>query len=128
MKFNQEQQIAWNWFRTNFAPLITVDELYYQGTNVGSEFLVYNANKLYFALKLSTTYNNASTVNFGYTELYNELNALILRLTKAVVYWDVTAAGPKYYPSIAELNNCWFSRLLFSGVVYMQFVGFRITI
>jgi len=115
---------------TNGFPFTIVEELSYQGVAAGSPLLVYDANILYFALRLTSgpvNTNNTDLIAVLIT-LYNQANAISLHLASGGVYQDATPST-KYTASLIDVKNVHFSRLT-AGVAYthFNFVGYRLTL
>jgi len=125
-----QQKIIWNYIFLTYGERATVSQLHYHGTSVGSEFLTYNANKMYFALNLeiSDTIAGAPSVQYGATYVYNEANAAYLFLTNNRPFWDATAAAVRFLCHNVVVENLLFSRLLFVQIHnLLRFEGYRIT-
>ena len=96
--------IAWN----------TITPIFYQGTTFGTEFLVYDAAKLYIALEFMPMYN-AAIVSI---DLYNIANAVFSQILSGAI-----GTGLQEY----NVKNCYFSRILPSAACYIKFNGYRLT-
>lgn len=105
-----------------------IARLYYQGNIAGSEFLTYNATKLYLAVGLSHGIAVSGSGNPGFT-IYNELNAIVYYSGIASVYYDPSIPGLR---SSALSNShdvpLYFSRFVQVGIATMKFNGYRLTI
>jgi len=111
--------IAWN----------TIVPLYYQGAIAGSEFLVYNAAKIYMALEVDFLQVGGATINIYEVVIYNEANAVKGEYLNLYPVWDTTAALLKYISLNFYCKNIWFSRIVNSAnYVHMKFNGFRLNI
>jgi hypothetical protein len=108
-------RLLWNRFSNDFA-IDTITRLRYTGAIAGSEFLVYNAAKLYFCLFWSTNVAAAGATPAGFVTYRNEADAVMLT---TYTY----GGGYTFMPM-------WFSRLEFTAVVFthFNFIGYRITL
>lgn len=125
-----EQRLLWNYVFLRWGERVPIAQLFYEGASPGSEFLTYNANKLYLAYSLELGRNVAPNVgaSLAYCELYNESNAMFHCLMKSVGYWDATAAAARFSPITISSNNFYFSRLVLNGYASIKFIGYRIAI
>jgi hypothetical protein len=111
------------------AYIANVEPLFYEGTTVGSEFLVYAATKLYLTLDFYIVYSAgqaATTVGLNCI-FYNEANAICLYIFNNCPVWDTTAAVLKYTNNPNNIKNLYFSRFS-STMNYIKFNGYRITL
>jgi hypothetical protein len=123
------QRILWNHLFLKFGERIALSQLYYQGPVAGSEFLTYNARKMYFALQYEHGGACGSGANAGYTNFYSETNVINFIISNDKMIWDATAAAPRYLVNTAIAENVIFSKILVSGTLtYIRFHGYRITI
>jgi hypothetical protein len=110
--------------------IIDVDFLFYQGLIAGSEFLTYNASKLYICFDSQFSWNNASqaTVTGCWVISYDAANAICNYYSNVIPVWDVVAAGIKYTNPDLVIKNFYFSRIDIGGLTTMKFNGFRVTL
>jgi len=120
-----EQKNLWRAIPAIFA-FNTVQPLYYQGTIAGTEFLVYDAAKLYFALEFNASHMGATLSVIGNVRFYNEADVGIDYYCACMPYWDATAL--KYIAHYVEAHNLYFSRFVASQLSFMKFNGYRLTI
>jgi len=124
-----EQHNLWKYARGLLA-YTTITPLCYTGPLAASEYLTYNAGKLYVALKLE--FYNLIDANAGVNELilYNMANAVKLEATDMFPVWDTTAAVIKYSNGCLKLDVECFSRVQTSGgfYTYIRFNGFRLNV
>lgn len=92
----------------------------------GSEFETYAANKLYLAIELGILAGAVSVAAIPRATLYDENNATMIVYQNNLVYWD----GVQYRMchNCVFIENVWFSRISFSTIDYMSFIGYRITL
>ena len=106
---------------TAFEPLL------YEGAIAGSEFLTYDANKMYlcfdFVAGFSAGANNANCR----IVFYDEGNAIILQSQNASIAYEAVAAAIFYGKNDTEMKNLYFSRINPITYNYMKFIGYRIT-
>lgn len=110
--------IAW----ANFVPLS------YIGVIGGSEFLVYNAGKVYIATRLEFAYGG-SNVGVPSATMYDMANAVNFTAASNVsMAWNTTGAAFNFFGNLIKLQNIWFSRCAVAIVAYMRFTGFKLTV
>jgi hypothetical protein len=110
--------IAWN----------TCTPIYYEGAIAGSEFVTYNAAKLYICLDLVVNVNfSAATVNAGALVTYDIANAAKSQEYLNFPVWNTTAAALYYNVPSFRLVNIYFSRITVTTYVFMKFNGYRLT-
>jgi hypothetical protein len=99
--------------------------LYYQGVSAATEFLTYDAKKLYLALDISS---HVYTLNIAINilVLYNEANAISLQGTNLAPVWDTAAVLMKSANNDVLERNVYFSRL--TAATYIRFNGYKVTI
>ena len=119
------EKVMWQQIILLCGERAAVKQHFFQGTVAGSEFVNYSANKLYFALSL--TLGNASGAAAGYivATLHNESNAACMYINNNSIYWDATAAAPKYYHNTINVDNAYFSRIA-TAYSTLKFIGYRI--
>lgn len=106
-----------------------ITPLYYQGVIAGSEFLTYDAAKLYIALELETSTNDAiSAITVPDLALYNEANAINFYLRNLDSVCDTAGPTVFYWGNNASIKNVYFGRILPTGYDYMKFNGYRLDI
>jgi len=105
--------------------IINVEPLFYQGLYPGTEFLVYNANKLYICLNYQSAghYVYAAVPDFPLVFYYDENN--VVSFVGAYVN---TYNSTQYGRNPFVVNNFYFSRV--QALVYSSFIfnGYRITL
>jgi hypothetical protein len=123
-----QQHNLYRYVKSLLVGVQTITPLFYEGTIAGSEFITYDAKKVYLCLEGWFSYGGVPENPNPYMILNNMLNATMCLISKTTAYWDVTAAAPKWSPVIMEVKNIWFSCVISSGYSYMQFNGYKITI
>jgi len=112
--------IAWN----------TVTPICYEGAIAGSEFLTYNAAKLYIALELEFISNlNPGSIpaNAPLVTFYDIANA-VNHYSKCVDYFYDSAGATAYmFINNLKLTNMYFSRFVVAGYINVKFNGYRLT-
>ena len=104
--------------------IANVEPLHAELIIAGSEFLTYNAAKLYLCYSVEFGLN-VSTANEGHIAIYNEANA------NNGHYYNlsgIAAAINIIFCNKFELKNIWFSRIVSFEYAYMIFKGYRITL
>jgi len=121
-----EPQILWEHLVASFD-ISAIVPLSYQGAITGSEFLTYNATKLYLALQLD--FGSQLFGNEAYVQLFDDGNNEFLSYCNCIGYYDGMGAV-EFINSLKNIYNTWFSRLAVSAAnsyVYMKFIGYRLT-
>jgi hypothetical protein len=105
----------------------TITSLYFQGAIAGSEFLTYNAGKLYIALELKFGAHANTGANPGTIEVYNEANAASFYMHNNTVHFNVAA---QYTSNYMLIENIYFGRIASDNAVYDYFVfnGYRLNV
>jgi len=106
----------------------TITPLYYSGVFLGSEFLVYNAGKLYMALELNFNGATVPQPPPQYVETHNMADAANNYHSNQTLAWDVTAAAFKTTLNDINLKNIWFSRIVTAGYSSIMFNGYRLNV
>jgi len=112
---NTRGLIAWN----------TITPMFYQGAIAGSEFLVYNAAKLYIALELEVIYHIALVGGAGTLFLYDIANVVNYAARNSCGFW--IGAAENDIDNSVLLKNLFFSRITTVNYSYMKFNGYRLT-
>jgi hypothetical protein len=108
--------------------ILNVEPLYYIGSSIGSEFLNYNATKLYLALNYQLSANITLSVTGQKIDFYNELNNLEMSLANNVILYDTVNSLIQCANNNVEQNNFYFSRFAMQNIDYFIFNGYRITL
>ena len=103
-----ERKILWDYASALIA-YSTITPLYFQGLIAGSEFLTYNAGKLYIALQLNVGFGGIPNATIFYFRRYNMADVSMSDITNSCTYWDTTAAAPKHVGNLIQLTNTWFN-------------------
>jgi hypothetical protein len=112
------------------AGTATITSIYYHGVAAATEYLTYDAKKLYVALELSGTDGGAAAATtIPYINLYNEGNAIIGAMKPGCALWNATGAAINYFVLYETIKNVYFGKITpSSAVTYIKFNGFKITI
>lgn len=121
-----EQRILWNYLFLQFGEKIGLQQLYFCGSSAGSEFLIYSANKIYFAFTLFSLYSSPALGNASSIVLFDKNNAVEGYCAKNIAVWNATEAVVKYVANPNKINNIIFSRI--SGAFEILFIGYRVSI
>ena len=106
----------------------TITPLYYQGPIAGSEFLTYNAGKLYIALEIMQSGTGGSLGNC-YITLYDIANAVCTYLNNTYIYYNTVAANAPSGTFSTTHKNLYFSRIVISGdISQLKFNGYRLNV
>jgi hypothetical protein len=121
-----EQKIAIDMALSLLAGVQTITPLFYQGVIAGSEFLTYDAKKLYACLYACVS-GGPTNASSRFLNVYDETNTLSSSFTNSV---SSGQAGPSFtQPNDIKVKALYFSRILSTnGYVYIHFIGYKITI
>jgi hypothetical protein len=101
--------------------------LFYQGLIAGSEFVTYNALKLYVAINVEFGTDAAlGTALNNHVALYDDGNVLFFTLRNIALVGDVTDNFT--FPNNVYSQDLYFSRIVVTGYEFMRFDGYRITL
>jgi hypothetical protein len=122
-------QLLLNYVQTAFDPgnVGTYTPLVYQGAIAGSEFLTYDAKKLYICCSVGFMDNATPSGAKIQTSFYDAANAVVLVSFTAIAFYNTTAAAINYQGQLTELTNLYFSRVVASSL-YIKFIGYKITL
>lgn len=114
----------------DLAPYNTFAELSYHGLAAGTEFLTYNASKMYICCELvASLYGNPTPAGVNvFVTLYNEADILHLAGYDSIIFWDATAGNYRHSDNKTTFKNIYFSRLALGSYTYLKFIGIRATI
>jgi len=123
-----EQKLLWD-YASGLIAYNTIEPLVYSGVILGSEFLTYNADKLYICLEgvFSYTLNGPIGGTPGIVFM-DEANAAINATYEFSAYWDATAANYRMQLNPARVKNTYFSRITNATYSQIKFIGYRLTI
>lgn len=98
----------------------TITPITFFGIITGSEFLTYNAGKVYLALEFGSVNRVVGAGALSEIEFYDMANALMFYSTQCQSEWAI------YYE---QMKNIWFSRIVQSAnTPYIKFIGYRLTV
>ena len=120
-----EQINLWR-YASSLIAYTTITRLYFLGAIAGSEYLTYNAGKLYIALECGPV-DNILPVD-SYIAVYNQANVVSSWLSETRPYWDVTAAAVRYVNNPCIVKNIYFSRIDNVGYTQFLFNGYRLNV
>lgn len=134
-----EQINLLRWFYSTFdnqavganRHIANVEPLVFQNAIAGSEFLTYDATKLYIGLEFSLSESggavHTATPNIV---LYNETNAAFYYYYDIIgAYWNGATAAVNYVrTNTLTHKNKYFSRMVVTYHTQLYFNGFRITL
>lgn len=106
----------------------TITPLYFMGTFAGSEFITYNANKIYIALNLIMDSVFGGAGAYANITLYDEVNALKMVLGFGSLSYDPVAPAFHALSNSYRHENIWFSRLVPGGTANFIFNGYRLNV
>lgn len=113
-----ETLIAWN----------TPEPLFYQGVIAGSEFLIYDAAKLYICLDFDCGNTNNASNSTTRIEFYNQANVLSHVCKNLSLVYEPVIPGIWHDGNNYNLKNICFARMVAWTYTHMRFVGYRLTI
>lgn len=123
-----EQSNLWSYVRRLYPNISRIQPVYFQGLIAGSEFLTYNANKIYICLD-EAYLSNQSVLSGNYTVThYDQLNNSLGAESFQIPIWNTTLADYRYVYVTLKNKNIYFSRISATNYTYMKFNGFRLTI
>jgi len=103
------------------------ERLFYQGVIAGSEFLTYNALKLYVAINVEFGTDAAlGTALNNHVALYDDGNVLFFTMRNIALVGDV--ADNFTFPNNVASKDLYFSRIVVTGYEFMRFDGYRVTL
>jgi len=112
-------KIAWN----------TITPLYYQDAIAGSEFLTYNADKLYVALEVEFSAPHlAPSSNVPLVAFRNEADVALFSVTSADWEFKPSDDTATYYLKLISFHNIYFSRIEVAQFSSMRFNGYRLNV
>ena len=112
-------KIAWN----------TITPLYYQGAIPGSEFLTYNAGKLYVALEAEFSASCMSpTALIPLITFRDEANVTDFYICSSDLEYVPSDDTAEYYLKFFSLRNFYFSRIEVNVFATMRFNGYRLNV
>jgi len=123
---SEEFKNLWN-YANQLIAWTTITPLFYTGAIGGSEFLTYNAGKLYVCIN-SIYSAGAANINPRYIEIFDMANAAMMQLGENITYFNVATVSVMYILNSPVIKNYWFSRIVPNGANYMIFNGYRLTI
>lgn len=121
------QHNLWRYAKGLLVGVQTITPLFYIGIIAGSEFLTYDAKKIYVCLDSSFSYPTTIAAD-GFISLYDQTNTLAHYLSNVNNFWDVTGAVRKACMNTIKGDVLVFSRLAAGTYTYMHFNGYKITI
>jgi hypothetical protein len=116
---------AWRYFQTLVGANPVYTDLYFQAEVAASEFLTYNAKKLYFAYEFKGYAHNP--LNSGYIEFYNAANVVNYVIMNAPPFYDTSVPAVRFYLGNCEVQNIFFSRLVCGTYSTIVFNGIKVT-
>lgn len=108
---------------SNLIAWVTCAPLYYMGAVAGSEFLTYNAGKLYIALEMQFCSAGDAAAQYV-VGFYNEANALKFQASNVVGYY--TGAAVHFTANVLTIYNTYFGRVDPAPATYMIFNGYKL--
>lgn len=122
-----EQINLWN-LCNGLIAWTTITPIFYEGGSAGSEFLVYNAGKLYIVLNLIVG-NIGTAIDVPcYVQINGLVDAILGYYSNPSIAWNVTTVKLNYAPGCLSLNNIYFSKIALSGYSCLIFNGYRLDV
>ena len=123
-----EQELLWKQCHGLIAHN-TVEPLHLQFTLPGSEFLTYEAAKLYICLEAKFSFSSSAAVAAnGLITTYNMADVVNGYFNNARPVWNITDTVLNYTHPTLIIKNFFFSRLAAQTYNYIMFTGYRLTI
>ena len=125
-----------SWFYSTFniggkvahRTIINVEPLFFMGSIVATEFLVYAVTKLYICYSLSVGSYISYSPSISWFDIYDENNADYFRASNSALVYDSVNAVPKYIDNAMFFYNLYFSRLMNYNTEKIIFNGYRVTL
>lgn len=123
-----ETQNAWRYVWALLAGNKNITPLVYGGDIAASEYLTYDAHKIYFANKLMIIYpSNTAIVGGAVLQLWDKTPAVMYSAVNSYPVYDSTTPAMKYVHNPIILYNVWFSKISVTSYTQMFFNGYKIT-
>jgi hypothetical protein len=117
-----------NWkYASGLIAYTTITPFHFQGVIAGSEFLTYNAGKLYIINQIVTE-SLALLNGVPWIRCYDMANAVTNYLGSNSVFWDATAAAVKIISSTVTVKDFWFSRIEANQMTTIMLDGYRLNV
>lgn len=107
---------------------VAITPVVFIGNLIGSEFLTYNANKLYYCLYCEFGTTSAVGTTTPEIVFYDESNAAMHRIRNSMAYWDIGVASIRFMAWTVATQDIWFSNLQPAVYNYGRFTGYRLDI
>ena len=107
--------------------VVNVEPLFYEGAIAASEFLVYDANKLYLCFDIYCGTGAVVNAALARMDFYDEGNAINFYSQNNSIAYEAVAAAIWYQKNDTHIQNCYFSRIVPQQYTYIKFIGYRIT-
>jgi hypothetical protein len=108
-----------------FPAAQTITPVFYGGLIAGSEFLTYNANKMYFCLNIRVGFSAVPGVGSGFLKFKNENDVYSMVISNNQAIYSLVPAL-NYNPLPIETKDLYFSRIEVAIYTYMFFNGYRL--
>jgi len=102
------------------------EQLLYEGPIAGSEFLVYDANKLYLCFSIMFSAAVGANNALGRADFFNEGNALFFYSQNNSIAYEAVVPAIFHAKNDIHIKNLYFSRLQASQYNHIKFIGYRI--
>jgi hypothetical protein len=124
-----EQINLWN-VASALIAFNTITPIYFMGAIAASEFLIYNAGKIYIALEVEFSYNSATSAAppVGQIVAYDSMDIARTHFSNVLPAWDTTAAAMEYCTMNYFKKNIYFSRIAATLYTSMIFNGYRLNV
>ena len=103
-----------------YAPLYSII------AGAGSEFLTYDAKKLYIAFEFSANYSGDIAAITSIT-FYNQGNSAMFASSNMNAIYNSTTTTARYNANDSNFVNIWFSRVSLTNLNWLKFNGIKIT-
>jgi hypothetical protein len=122
------QHNLYRFVKTLLVGVQTITPLYYEGATAGSEFLTYDAKKIYICLEATFGFLGSASATAGQVITYNVANAGMNTMQNDIAFYNPTTLSYNYYPQDIINYNFWFSRVAVTLYSSLKFNGYKITI
>ena len=122
------EKIIWNNVFNTFGERVAVSPFYFCGDAAGTEFMTYNARRLYFVLEfeMEPTMIALNPCNIA---IYDHLDNYIMAYCNIGAFW-VSGGVPDYFiNNVIKVENFLMSRFeVYNGSTYIKLLGFKLGI
>lgn len=122
---NIEQFNLQRYVRTLVGANPTYVNLFYQGLSGGSEFLTYDAKKLYIAFEFKISTSSPVCAGISVVTFYDQNNVINFYEIDNTILWN--GAANQYQGISINVKNLFFSRIVAAVYTNIIFNGIKVT-